>query len=152
MADTSQRPHLSIRPSPEHLRQLPTLGVRTPDTDGEDIREYCRTHGVDYQLDLKLETVAHRYWLCTRCVGEGFTAWREGVVLMENAKPNGAGEHEMIPYGPDDLKIGQRLDYFRILTQELDRLLEHPESPEVDKRIQEVRREINKVMPRSNCQ
>jgi len=120
--------------------------VSTPETDGETMKSYCRDHGFDYQLELKLETEDRRYWLCTRCVGQGFARWHEGVALVENVKPNEAGEHEMTPYGANDVKTLQRVDYSMLLMAQLDRLLEGPQSPETDKEILEVRKEINSFL------
>jgi hypothetical protein len=38
----------------------------------------------DYRLELKLETKETRYWLITRCVGDGIPGWKEGVVIVES--------------------------------------------------------------------
>jgi len=148
MPPTDSAPHPSIRPTPEYLWKLPTLRIRSPQTDGETIAEYCRARGFDYRLELKMETATVRYWLCTRCVGEGFPDWNEGVVLMENVQPNEAGEHVLVPYGSDDLKSGQRVDYVRKLMREIERLLEEPESVERDKQLEETRKEIEHALPR----
>ena len=85
MAAISRNPHQSIRPRAEYLRALPTLRVSTPETDGEEMREFCRARGFDYRLELKLETTEARFWLITRCVGEGIPGWEEGVVIVESA-------------------------------------------------------------------
>jgi len=125
---------------------LPTLRVQTPETDGESVRDHCHARGADYRLELKLETEEYRYWLCTRCVGEPFTDWREGAVIVENVQPNEYGEYEMLPYASEDLKRLQRLDYFRVLRQELDRLIQQPHSWETDKQIEKLRGEIEKMI------
>ena len=142
MIDNAQTHHPSIRPSPDYLRQLPTIEVRTHESDGEHIREYCQDSGFEFRIELKLETEICRYWLCMRCVGEGFADWREGAVIVEELD----GECEMTAYGNENLKQLQRIDYCRTLKLELDRLLKEPESSETQKRLSEVRQELNELM------
>jgi len=152
MADDLRSPHPSIRPSLEHLRQLPTLSVRAPETDGENIQEHCRASGTDYRLELKLETEDYRFWLCTRSVGEPFTGWRDDAVLMENVKPDEDGLLQMSPYGADDLKLLQKIDYLNLLRNELLRLLDEesrgPFSWVRKTRIQELREEMGSLIPK----
>jgi len=103
-------------------------------------------------LELKLETEDYNYWLLTYCVGEPFTGWREGVVLMENVQPDEEGMQSMMPYGEKELKTLQRLDYFHMIEEDLKRLLDEderePSSSEREKRIEELRKEITNLVPR----
>jgi hypothetical protein len=142
MADNSLP---SIRPNPEILRHLPTLRVRTPETDGETMQEYSRELGFDYRLELKLETERFRFWLCTLHTGTFPSGWHEGAVLMENVLPNEDGEHEMMPYDSENLKFLQRLDYSHLLWAELDYLRSQPFTWERDKRIEEVLKEFKRL-------
>jgi hypothetical protein len=142
---TTQLPHPLIRPSPDHLKSLPTLRVLTPETDGPAIRKRCRARGCDFRLELKWQTERARFWLITRCVGEPFTDWKEGNVLVENIEPDDAAEREMVPYGSADLKRLQRIDYFWMLRAEFERLLEEPWSWEREKRLEELRMEMQEV-------
>jgi hypothetical protein len=147
MATTLHSPHPLIRPSPGYLKTLPTLRVLTPENGGNAIEKACREHGVDYQIDLKLETEETRYWLITRCGRKRVPGWEEGVVFAEDVKPDENGEHKIVQYDPGNLKKLQRFDYLWMLRTELDRLLDEPWSWEREKRIQEVRAEILKLMP-----
>jgi hypothetical protein len=153
MDATSHRPHPSIRPSAEYLKTLPTLRVVTPDTASEEMQTFCRDRGFDYQIELRLETEETRYWLLTRCVGDAFEGWKEGVVLAENVKPDDYGQHAMVPYSSTNLKDLQRRDYFWMLRAELNRLLDEdekePPSREREKRIEELRTEMDMLMPGS---
>ena len=84
MPGTSHHPRHSVLPRADYLRALPTLRVSTPETDGKEMQEFCRARGFDYRLELKLETAETRYWLITRCVGQGIPGWKEGVVIAES--------------------------------------------------------------------
>jgi hypothetical protein len=147
MATTTHRPHPLIRPSPEYLKTLRTLRVLTPENGGKAIEKACREHGVDYQIDLKLETEKTRYWVVTRCGGKVLPGWEEGVVFAEDVKPDENGEHKIVPYNPGTLKKLQRFDYLWMLRTELVRLFDEPWSWEREKRIEEVRAEIHELVP-----
>jgi hypothetical protein len=140
-AVTAYHPHPQIRPSPEYLKTLPTLRVLTPDTTFKRYRKAA----IDYRLELKMETVMARFWLIARCSGEPFKDWREGNVLVETVQDADPDEHEMVPYGSGDVKRLQRMDYFWMLRAEFERLLAEPWSWEREKRLKEVREEMQRV-------
>jgi hypothetical protein len=151
-----------VRPRAEYLRELPTLDVETPDSDRvpQELRDLARRHGVDYVLELKLETPAARYWLCTkglpgpRAWGLGEAAdrltapeaWVEGYVTVE---PVGDGESHS--YGPDQAGRLQALDYLNLLREERDRLdaeCARGVTPEAEAQLRATRKEIRQVVKR----
>jgi hypothetical protein len=146
MVATSHNPHPLIRPSPAYLKTLPTLRVLTPKNGGRAIWNACREHGLDYQIDLKLETEQTRYWVVTRCAGKVMAGWEEGVVFAEDVQLDENGEQKIVPYNPSTLKELQRFDYLSMLRTELVHLFEQPWSWEREKRLEEVRAEIHKLL------
>jgi hypothetical protein len=115
----------NMHPHPDFLRGLPTLRVQTPADDGEDWQALCRKQGIDYVLELKLETAHCRYWLIAKYVaqsGSGFEGWQAGHVVRESLEPDEHGEHNMCPYGPDEVKLLQGMEYLNALKRERQRL------------------------------
>ena len=148
-----------VRPRAEYLRQLPTLAVKRPESEGvpEEFRDLARRHGVDYVLELKLETPTARYWLCTKGLpgprtwglGEAAglaapEAWIEGYVTAE---PVGDGEFHS--YGPDQTHRLQALDYLNLLREERDRLEDEctkGATLEAEEQLRVTREEIGRVV------
>jgi hypothetical protein len=146
MVATSHNPHPLIRPSPEYLKSLPTLRVLTPADGGKAIAKACREDGLDYQIDLKLETEKTRYWVVTRCAGKVIPGWEEGAVFAEDVQPDENGKFSIVPYNPITVKKLQRFDYLLMLRTHLDHLFDEPWSWEREKRIEEVRVEMHELM------
>lgn len=141
----------NLRPRAEYLRQLPTLATETATQGSESLQEYARQVGVDYLLELKLETATHRYWLCTKGAerpGAFPKNWVVGYVTMDPLEPDENGERDQLAYGPDDVDWLQGLDYFNYLLSERNRLQESVEqnlSWETDKEVETVENEIQAV-------
>jgi hypothetical protein len=143
-----------IRPTPDFLRGLPTLAVETPNDGTETVRERARELGIDFRLELKLETRRARFWLCTQgadAPGRGPDNWVVGYVTAESREADEAGDYSMIPYGPDQVKTVQKTDYVNMLREELDVLLDRDEATpswEVKRQIDAVRKELNTLISR----
>jgi len=144
----------SIHPHPDLLRGLPTLKVQTPAGEGEEWQALCREQGIDdYVLELKLETTHCRYWLITKYVaqsGRGFDGWQTGHVVRESLEPGEDGGHDMYPYGPDEVKYLQGMEYVNALKRERQRLVPdgstQPETWEDKRRYDGLGKEIEAVL------
>ncbi len=143
----------SIRPRAAYLTQLPTLAVETAADGSEQLREAAKRYGIDFRLELKLETQQCKYWLCTRGAeqpGHGPDAWVVGYVTMEAREPNEEGECECWSYGPDSTSWLQAWDYQKALQTELacfsDRQEREP-SRERAKQIEATRKELEALLP-----
>jgi hypothetical protein len=142
----------AIRPRAEHLRQLPTLAVETPEQGTEDVRESAKELGIDFRLELKLVTDHYKYWLCTQgaeSLEHGPDSWIVGYVTMECLEPDEEGEYGCYAYGPDNVNWLQGLDYYHALTAESERLQEqYKKDPtdELERKIESTREEIDAVL------
>src|SRR5262245_8841096 len=107
-----------IRPSADHLRQLPTLAVETPADWSQAVQEYAKELGIAFRLELKLVTDRVKYWLCTQGAekpGDCPDCWVVGYVMMESTEPDEHGEYLRGACGPNDVKRLQWADYCRAL-------------------------------------
>src|SRR5262249_17476046 len=71
----------ALRPKPADLERLPTLQELTAASCPEDVQELAKELGIDFKLELKLETERARFWLCTRGATECRTGTPEGWVV-----------------------------------------------------------------------
>jgi hypothetical protein len=135
---------LPIRPTPEKLRELPTIDVLTQDDGTEAWRDRARQLGVEIRMELKLQAEDESYWLCTRGVNgpnpDVPQSWIVGNVTI------GFSDDEVTTYGPDNVIAFQRLDYMDILKANLNQLCEldeqepsHETKTEIDKTREELR-------------
>ncbi len=143
-----------IRPSPDYLRQLPSLTVQTRAQGAEALSELCRQHGFEWSQELKLATPAARYWVTTRGLLEerpGMdAAFVIGNVTPEYVNPDGTWEPGL-SYGPKETAWFQGKDYYRLLSEEHGRLKEQQgrePSPELTGQIQATSREMEMVRER----
>jgi hypothetical protein len=168
MADQADSPRASkIRPRADYLRQLPTLDTQTPDSPNvpEDLRALARRHGVDYALELKLETPTARYWLCTRGLSAPRTVpaaeaggplpvqlpdgWVEGYVTVEPVPPPAGGLRDCWAYGPEQTPWLQGMDYLDLLREECSRLevaCAYEPRPATERQLEATRAEMRQVV------
>jgi hypothetical protein len=142
-----------IRPSADQLRGLPTLDTWTPDSPTwARLRDHSRAAGVDFRLELKLETRDARYWLCTRGAdGPGPGVLPNWVVDNVTVEPTGEGEVDLWAYNPAETKQLQEIDYMNLLKEEVERLYEQAEAdpaPENLRKLNEVRAELTRLIER----
>jgi hypothetical protein len=143
-------------PIPSHagyFQQLQTLQVLTLDRCSARLRELCRRHKFNWKLELKLETLEFRYWLCTEGLPEpkqGLSgSYVVGHVVREYREESGAWQFDEAKYGPDDVKELQALDFFDLLRYECEgRLMEHESnfSWESAKRVDEIVLEMQAIL------
>ncbi len=145
--------HRPIRPSAEQLRDLPTLDTWTPDSPAwAPLREQTRAFGVEFLLELKLETRDARYWVCTEGAEQPRTGvlknWVVGNVTVE---PKARGEVSLMAYNPEETKQLQGIDYMNLLREEVDWLYERAEAdPTGENRrgLDEARDELTRLIER----
>jgi len=142
----------ALRPRPEQLGRLPTLGLLTPADCPGPLRRLARRAGVDFLLELKLVTAEARYWLCTRGAERPAAGlpdcWVEGHVLPEYLLPGGGREFGD-PDGPAAASALQAADYVNYLRAECDRLEgQHEREPSHDlaRRVEEARVEVRQAL------
>src|SRR5437667_7762164 len=112
MTDVTTR----VRPRAQYLRQMPTLARQTPEQCAPRLQEMARGKGVDFVLELKLETPAARYWLCTQGLPEARSglprSWVMDYITPEYAQANGGWQmDEASAYGPQNTAWLQGNDY-----------------------------------------
>ncbi len=142
-----------IAPSAEKLRELPTLAVDTSQNGTETLQQIAKAAGVDYRLELKLETKDYKYWLCTKGIEERRPgvpqSWVVDYVSRESKSPNDDGTFDMVPYGPQETADLQRVDYMNLIKEEIEVLMERCEiepSPEVLRELESARNELLKLL------
>ena len=128
-----------VRPRAQYLKQLPTLARQTPEQCSPRLQELAKGKGIDFVLELKLETPTARYWLCTQGLPEGRPGLPRSCVTEyitpEYALPSG-GWHldDAAAYGPQNTPWLQGNDYLQMLTDEYERL-QHLHQEEHDWRV-----------------
>jgi len=154
--EASNELSLWVRPTAEYLRQLPTLGTATPDSPNlpEAVRDRAPRHGVDYVLELKLETPRACYWLCTkglpapRAINDGMDNWVVGYVTVEPMIPDEDGNDDPYSYGPDFVKSLQGQDCLNFLIakcKDLEACYEKAPTNQLAEQIEDSLEEIRNV-------
>ena len=114
---TTPQPARPIRPTPEKLREMPTLGIQTHEDGTEVWGEHARQLGVEFKLELKLVTPEEKYWLCTQGSTDPNSDvprnWIVGNVTI--FFPDGGSS----VYGPDDVATNQKFDYLKMLREKV---------------------------------
>jgi hypothetical protein len=143
-----------VRPRAQYLRQMPTLARQTPEQCPPRLQEQIHGKGVEFVLELKLETPAARYWLCT----QGLAEPRPGVprscvtdyITPEYRQTGGAWElDELSAYGPQATPWLQGNDYLQMLTDEFERLQEQQEEEpgwQINQQIEVTQDEMRQVV------
>jgi hypothetical protein len=120
-----------IRPTPEHLRNLPTLAIRTMDQCSELHRELLQADGIDWVAELKVDTPEVRYWLCTRGLENAQPEWTEGCVVGYVTPEYRKRDGSWVPgtaYGSAEVARLQGMDYLHKLRHELRGLRDREEN------------------------
>src|SRR5262249_26870901 len=112
-----------------------------------------RENQITFVFELKLVGEGHRYWLCTKGwpgakLGGSFEYLVQDYVQPEYQNEQGNWETGC-PYGPEQTKFLQGMDYLHFLMRLVDQLDEQQElarSPETDKQIEETKEEIRKLI------
>jgi hypothetical protein len=140
-----------IRPRAEFLQKLPTLARETPREGTGPLRDSTGETSVDFVLELKLERLSERYWLCTKgaiAAEAGIPkGWIEGYVTPEYRTGDGPWEAGC-PYGPGETAWLQGYDYLNFLGAESERLEEaykDKASPAIGRQLQALWEEIDEV-------
>jgi hypothetical protein len=145
--------HRPVRPSADQLRGLPTLDTWTPDSPmWARLRDRSRAAGVDFRLELKLETRDARFWLCTRGAdGPGPGVLPNWIVDNVTVEPTAGAEADLPAYSPAETKPLQALESMNLAREEVDRLHERAEAdptPENLRKLDEVRDELTRLIER----
>jgi hypothetical protein len=116
-----------VRPRAQYLKQLPTLARQTPEQCPPRLQELARDKGVEFVLELKLETPTARYWLCTQGLPEATAglprSWIMDYITPEYPQSNGGWQmDDASAYGPQNTPWLQGNDYLQMLTDEFERL------------------------------
>jgi hypothetical protein len=140
-------PTPGIRPSPDNLRELPTLKVDKFENATQNFRELAKNFDVEPILELKWKTPNQEFWLCTQGLPEPTEGapdhWIVGYVTIYF--PDG----ESVCYGPDDVRRLQKLDYANRIRTEMFQLADMYEDNPIDEtwsKLQAAREEFEKVI------
>src|SRR5437879_6530990 len=83
-----------VRPRAQYLRQMPTLARQTADQGPPRVQELAGGKGVEFVLELKLQTPAARYWLCAQGLPEARPGvpkgWVVDYITPEYRRPDGS--------------------------------------------------------------
>jgi hypothetical protein len=116
-----------VRPRAQYLRQLPTLARQTAEQAPTEQQELARRAGIDFVLELKLQTPEARWWLCTQGAAEARPGvprgWIVDYITPEYPDNNGGWRaDDSAAYGPQNTAWLQGNDYLQMLTDECDRI------------------------------
>ena len=92
-----------------------------------DGNELAHGKGVEFVLELKLQTPAARWWICTQGLPEARPglpkSWIVDYITPEYPRPDGTWNlEEAAAYGPQSTPWLQGNDYLQMLTDEFERL------------------------------